>query len=85
MELPDLMSMLREMTQHQYRTDEERQAATRKIDALASRVIDYKNRLGANEKSIFDIDTKLFEDLHRVFTEEINHRFERSALSRLLW
>jgi hypothetical protein len=80
-DIKKMIGMLRNFLQHNFTRQELKNVATQKIDELSTPFIQHFLQLSKNEEEIFNVEVQFFEDLHKIFTNEISDRFERGFIA----
>ena len=80
-DITKMIGMLRNFLQHNFTRQELKNVATQKVDELSTPFIQHFLQLSKNEEEIFNVEVQFFEDLHKIFTNEISDRFERGFIA----
>lgn len=81
-EFTSVWDMFRNFMQTRFDTMDEKLAASKRIDELSKPVIEAQIILSQTEFQMFEVEIKLFEGAHHLFSSEISNRFHRGFIAR---
>jgi hypothetical protein len=84
-DLNKIIGFMRQLLQGAFDAPEDKKAVATKITTMAEPMIAFQTSLINEDAKALNADRELANKLHEIFTEEINSRYTRNFISRLLF